>query len=127
MKGYGYIRLVGGLFCMMAVCGCRTGDDEEEGTDNNTWTMPVSFVVPASGSTASSGGSGGWEDPIYDNDTVRTLYTDRIQLNVYKRTKGTYTDEAEGFTFDKKVVLTCRKPDPATALRRRRPESIMRT
>lgn len=119
MKGYGYIWLVGGLFCMMAVCGCRTGDDEEEGTDDNTWAMPVSFVVQSSGSSASSGSSsnsgssGGWEDPIYDNDTVRTLYTDRIQLNVYKRTKGTYTDEADGFTFDKKVVLTCRKPDLA--------------
>ncbi len=113
MKGNEYLRLVGGLLCLVALCGCRTGDDEEEGTDDSTWTMPVSFVVPASGSSTSStgsSGSGGWEDPIYDNDTVRTLYTDRIQLNVYKRTKGTYTDDAEGFTFDKKVVLTCEIP-----------------
>lgn len=117
MKGNKYMQLVGGLFCLLAMCGCRTGDDEEAGTDDGTWSMPVSIVVKPSGSSASStraGSSGGWEDPIYDNDTVRTLYTDRIQLNVYKRQKQDgYTDDANGFTFDKKVVLTCRKPDPA--------------
>ncbi len=121
MKGNGYMRLVGGLICMMAVCGCRTGNDEDDGThdgtDDGTWVMPMAFVVQSTGASASTGsstGSGGWEDPVYDNDTVRALYTDRIQLNVYKRLKGGgYTDEATGFAFDKKVVLTCREPDPA--------------
>ncbi len=113
--GNKYMRFVGGLFCLTALSGCSQVDgmgDEADG--GNTWAMPVSFVVQSSGSSSASSGSS-WdngENPPYAN--VRKLYTDRIQLNVYKRTKGgSYADDAEGFTFDKKVVLTCAIPGGA--------------
>ncbi len=112
MRGNNYIRLVGGLIGLLAVVGCQSADVAQDGTDEGTWDVPVSFVVQSASANAVSRGSG--ENPPYDNDTVRPLYTDRIQLNVYKRTKdGSYANEADGFTFDKKVVLTCRKPDAA--------------
>ncbi len=110
MKGNKYMRLVGGLFSLLVVCGCQQSEDGLQDADHGTWELPVSFVVQSSTSTGTRGSG---ENPPYDNDTVRTLYTDRIQLNVYKRTKGgSYADDdAAGFTFDKKVVLTCAIPE----------------
>ncbi len=114
MRGNNYIRLVGGLIGLLGVVGCQSADVAQDGTDEGTWDVPVSFVVQSASANAVSRGSG--ENPPYDNDTVRPLYTDRIQLNVYKRTKdGSYANETDGFTFDKKVVLTCEVQDGTSA------------
>ncbi len=117
MKGTKYIRLAGGLMCLLGILGCQSEEGAGDEASEGTWEVPVSFIVQRSGSSSASTGTktrGSGENPAYDNDTVRTLYTDRIQLNVYKRTKGgSYADDAEGFSFDKKVTLTCRKPDAA--------------
>ncbi len=117
MKGNNYIRTVGVLMCLLGAVGCQSEGNVGDGSGDGTWEMPVSFIVQQSGSPSASAGTttrGNGENPPYDNDTVRPLYTDRIQLNVYKRTKdGSYANEADGFIFDKKVVLTCRMPDAA--------------
>ncbi len=112
MRGNNYIRLVGGLIGLLAVVGCQSADVAQDGTDEGTWDVPVSFVVQSARlSSTSTGGSSG-ENPTYDNP--RTLYTDHILLNVYKRLKdGSYANDTAGFTLDKQVELTCREPDAA--------------
>ncbi len=117
MKGNKYMRLVGGLFGLLAVCGCQQGEDGQNDSDHGTWNLPVSIAVQPSGVSSSSPSSpsgSAWsngENPQYTNN-VRPLYTDRIQLNIYKRAKtGTYADDKTDFAFDKKVVLTCAIPD----------------
>ncbi len=109
MKGKKYILLTSGLVGLLTVCGCQSADVAQDESSEQTWEMPVSFVVQSARlSSGSTGGSG--ENPTYDNP--RTLYTDHIQLNVYKRLKnGTYDNDATGFSLDKKVVLPCEIPD----------------
>lgn len=110
MKGKKYIRLAIGLMGLMIVCGCQSADIVQDGTDGSTWDVPVSFVVQSARLSSATTGSG--ENPTYDN--LRTLYTDHILLNVYKRQKdGSYADDAAGFTLDSQVGLTCREPDAA--------------
>ncbi len=108
MKGNKRIWLAGGLLCLSVVCGCQHGDDWRKDSDNETWEMPVSFIVQSSTSAylRSTG-----ENPAYGN--VRTLYTDHIQVNVYKRVKGDYATDTTGFTFDKSKVLPCEIPGGA--------------
>ncbi len=104
MKGNPYTYLAAGLLCLALFCGCQKSEEPDLGT----WEMPVSFIVQSATSTylRSSG-----ENPTYAN--VRPLYTDHIQVNVYKRAKGDYDDQETGFTFDKKVVLPCEIPGGA--------------
>ncbi len=113
MKGNKYTWLVGGLLCLSVVCGCQQSEDGQTDLDSGTWEMPVSFVVQSSSANAVSRGSG--ENPPYAN--VRSLYTDRIQVNVYSRAKSDagYDDDETGFTFLKKVVLTCEVQDGTSA------------
>ena len=112
MKGKKYIGLAVGLMGLMTVCGCQSADIVQDGTDGSTWDVPVSFVVQSARLSSATTGSGSGENPTYDNP--RTLYTDHILLNVYKRQKdGSYADDAAGFTFDRQVGLTCREPDAA--------------
>lgn len=115
MKGKKHIRFAVAALSLSALCGCSQVDGTgDEAGGGNTWDVPVSFVVQSSASSSATAGSS-WdngENPPYAN--VRGLYTDRIQLNVYKRTKdGAYADDADGFVFDKKVVLTCAVPGGA--------------
>ncbi len=105
MEGNTYARLAAGLLCLSLFCGCQKSEDWREGADRGTWEMPVSFIVRSA--TASDLQSKG-NNPAYAN--VRPLYTDRIQVNVYKRAKGGYDDDETGFVFDKKVVLPCAIP-----------------
>lgn len=112
MRGNKYTWLAGGLLCLSVVCGCQQSEDGQTDSDNGTWEMPVSFVVQSSSASAVSRGSG--ESPAYANE--RRLYTDRIQVNVYSRAKsGSYVDDKTGFTFLKKVVLTCEVQDRTSA------------
>ena len=113
MRGNKYTWLVGGLLCLSVVCGCQQSKDGQADSDNGTWEMPVSFVVQSSSASAVSRGSG--ENPAHAN--VRPLYTDRIQVNVYSRAKGSCddADDKTGFTFLKKVVLTCEVQDGTSA------------
>ncbi len=104
MKGNPYTYLAAGLLCLALFCGCQKSEEPDLGT----WEMPVSFIVQSA--TAASLRSGG-ENPAYAN--VRPLYTDHIQVNVYKRAKGAYDDDETGFAFDKQVVLPCEIPTGA--------------
>lgn len=105
MKGNTYTYLAAGLLCLSLFCGCQKSEDHREDSDPGTWEMPVSFIVQSA--TAADLRSTG-ENPAYAN--VRPLYTDHIQVNVYKRAKGDYADDETGFSFDKKVVLPCEIP-----------------
>lgn len=105
-----YMQLVGGwLGLLLAAGSCHTSEDFPEEMSEETWQVPVSFVVQPGRSVPSTKGSG--ENPAIDN--MRELYTDKVQVNLYRRPDGnTYGDNEEKFVLEQTVLLDCQ---PATA------------
>lgn len=100
------------IYCTLALCGlvsavssCRS--DEALSDDEGVMQVPVSFMVQSTGLKGTLPGySGKSANPQETNP--RDLYTDRVQVNVYKRDKNkTYTNDEDGFVFDHKVTLKC--------------------
>ena len=104
------MQLVGGwLGLLLAAGSCHTSEDFPEEMSEETWQVPVAFVVQPGRSVPSTKGSG--ENPAIDN--MRELYTDKVQVNLYRRPDGnTYGDNEEGFVLEQTVLLDCQ---PATA------------
>lgn len=104
------MQFVGGwLGLLLAAGSCHTSEDFPEDMSEETWAVPVSFVVQPGRPVASTKGSG--ENPTIDN--MRELYTDKVQVNFYRRPDGnTYGDIEEGFVLEQTVLLDCQ---PATA------------
>lgn len=104
------MQLVGGwLGLLLAAGSCHTSEDFPEEMSEETWQVPVSFVVQPGRSVPSTKGSG--ENPAIDN--MRELYTDKVQVNLYRRPDGnTYGDNEEKFVLEQTVLLDCQ---PATA------------
>lgn len=110
MKRNKYIGLTGGLLCLLFAGGCQNSEDFSEKTEEEKWQVPVSFVVQSSSlSPTRSDKLTNGENPTVNN--VRDLYTDRVQVNIYRRAAGVYANNETGFVFDRKVVLTCDEPN----------------
>lgn len=110
-----YMQLVGGWLGLLLVAGsCHSTGDLPEEMAEETWAVPVSFVVQSSGlqpgrPVASTKGSG--ENPTIDN--MRELYANKVQVNFYRRPDGnTYADNEEKFVLEQTVELDCQ---PKTA------------
>lgn len=110
MKRSKYIQLAGGLLFLLLAGGCQNSADFPEEVPEETWEVPVSFIVQSSvQSPTRSEATGKGFPPAIGN--VRDLYTDRVQVNIYKRPANqTYADDETGFVFDRKMVFFCNEP-----------------
>lgn len=106
------MQIVGGwLGLLLVAVSCHSAGDLPEEMSEETWAVPVSFVVQSSGlqpgrSVPSTKGSG--ENPTVDN--MRELYANKVQVNFYRRPDGNTYEGNEGFVLEQTVELDCNAP-----------------